>query len=389
MLRLIYLLRNLTRNPLRTALTGVAVALPITIFVLSAAVIDGIDRFLDNAAKQLRLAVTHKASIVNPLPAGYRRKIESLDPSRKRILSVIGTRYIGGRAVGDPRPMGTLAADHDTYLATFPENKLNEEEAAAWLRDRQAIVLGSATAAQFGWSVGQRISIQNTFPPYTVMEFHVVAISRNTADTITNICRRDYWEEELQKWMPGDELLSFLFVKCATAEDLAYFRSAIDAMFANTPDETKTQDEKSFMNEFITQQFNLPRNLSILAAVTIFVAVMAAMNTMSMNFRDRIHEFATLKSMGFGTRLVFTLIQSESVLLCTVGGALGAMIPYVAFTHTPLADITVPLIMHLTIEPRVCGISIAISLCIGVAAALWPAWLAARMKAVVALRDLG
>ena len=41
-----------------------AVALPIMIYVLSTAVIDGLHQYLDNAAKQLRLVVIHKASIV-------------------------------------------------------------------------------------------------------------------------------------------------------------------------------------------------------------------------------------------------------------------------------------------------------------------------------------
>ena len=47
-----------------------AVALPITIFVLSMAVVEGVEGFLDNAAKQLRLVVTQKSSIVNPIFSG-------------------------------------------------------------------------------------------------------------------------------------------------------------------------------------------------------------------------------------------------------------------------------------------------------------------------------
>src|SRR5947208_15321918 len=111
-------------------------------------------------------------------------------------------------------------------------------------------------------------------------------------------------------------MVAFYFVKCASKEDLDYYRTAIDKEFAQSPDETKTQDEKSFMNEFVTQQFNLPRNLMILASVTVFVAIMAAANTMSMNFRDRLNEFATLKSLGFSRSFAMMLIGSESLLLC-------------------------------------------------------------------------
>lgn len=388
MLRLVYLYRNLTRNPLRTLLTCAAVALPIMIYVLSMAVVDGLDRFLDNSAKQLRLVVINKSSFVHPLPGGYRSKIESLDPTHTRLVSVCAMQFIGGRVEDDPRPLSTLAVDADAFVATFPEYALTPEEIAAWNRDRQAIVVGSGTAVQFGWKVGDRITIRGSLPPYSLLEFHIIATSKHSRDPITNLCRRDYLQAELDKYDWLDEWISFFFVKCATQEDLDYFRVAIDDLFAHSPDATKTQDEKAFINDFITQVFDLPTNLTILAAVTVFVAIMAAANTMSMNFRDRSRELAVLKSIGFSRTLVFGLLQSESILLCVAGGAVGAAIPYVAFTHTALKEYTVPLIIHLQIEPSVCVKGVLISLVIGILAAAWPSWQVLRMKVVVALRTI-
>jgi len=383
-----YLYRNLVRNRLRTALTCAAVGLPITIYVLSMAVVDGVNRFLDNSARQLRLAVTHKTSIVNPLPAGHRAKIESLDRTGRRLVSVCGLRWIGGKIERDPRPLSTIAADKDTFHTTFPEFRLTPEEIAAWHRDRQAIVVGSATAAQFGWKVGDRITIHPSVPPFVPFEFHIISTAPNAEDPISNWFRMDYLEEKLREVRAPEGLVSFFFVKCASSEDLNHFRTAIDDLFAHSTDETKTQDEKSFMNEFITQQFDLPRNLTILAAVTVFVAVMAATNTMSMSFRDRINEVAILRSMGFGRWLVFGQIQAESMLLCLVGGLLGALGPYVAFTYTPLKDFTVPLIQYLEVRPAVCVNAVMISAAIGVLAALWPSFLAWRLRVVTALRNL-
>jgi putative ABC transport system permease protein len=388
MLRLIYLYRNLVRNRLRTLLTCAAVALPISIYVLSMAVVDGVERFLDNSAKQLRLAVTHKTSIINPLPEGYRKKIESLDPDHRRITSVCGMRWIGGKIERDPRPLSTVGVDMDTFATTFPDYRLTTEETAAWCRDRQAVIIGRSTAAQFGWKVGDRITIQPSVPPYTPMEFHVVSTAEHAEDPVTCVCRRDYLEEKLREAGFLQGLVSFYFVKCGAQADVDHFRIAIDQLFAHSPDETKTQDEKAFMSEFITQQFNLPRNLTILAVVTVFVAVMAATNTMSMSFRDRIGEIATLKSMGFGGAFVFTQIQAESLLLCAIGGAAGAWGPYFTFTYTRLKDFTVPLIQVLQVRPIVCVHALVISLGIGILAAVWPSWAALRLKVVAAMRSL-
>lgn len=387
-LRLTYLLRNLTRNLRRTLLTTAAVAIPILIYVLSTATIDGIERFLDNSAAQLRLAVTHKSSIVNPLPQGHRQRIEALDPSRTRITSVCGLRWIGGKLENDRRTLSTLAADADTFAATFPEYLRNPAQRERWFADRQALIVGRDTARQFGWAVGDRVTILPSAPPYSPMSFNIVATSDDSADTITNWFRRDYLEEELKNFGAPEGYVAFFYVKCATKADLEHYRREIDALFANTPDETHTQDEKAFMNQFITQQFDLPRNLTLLALVTVFVAVTAAANTMNMNFRDRISEFATLKSLGFGATLVFWLILAESLLLCGLGGLLGAGIPYVAFTYTPLSAVTLPLVQSINVAPLVCVQGLAAALGIGLLAGLSPARSAARLHVVAAFRAL-
>jgi putative ABC transport system permease protein len=387
-LQLIYAARNLLRNPIRTLLTCAAVGLPIVIFVLATAVIDGIGQFLENSSRQLRLAVTQRASVVNPLPAGYRAKIEALDPTRTHLLAVCGFRYLGGTIENDPRQLSTVAADPDSFAATFTEHLHTAAERDAWLRDRQALIVGRGTAQRFGWNVGDRVTIRPSVPPYTPMQFHVVSTAPDAADPITNFCRRDYVEEEIKRggWLP--DLVSFVFVKCATLADVDHYRTAIDQLFANTPDETLTQDEKSFMSQFITQQFDLPRNLSLLAAMTVVVAVLAATNTMSMNFRDRLSEYATLRAIGYPGPRILAIIQLESLCVCLVGGVLGALGPYLAFTATPLKDFTVPLIQHLEIRPLVCAYAVSIAALVGVLAAVWPSWLAVRLKVLDAFRML-
>lgn len=395
-LRFIYLSRNLTRNPLRTVLTCLAVALPIIIYVLSMSVVDGLQAFLDNSAKQLRLAITQKTSIINPLPAGHRAKIEALDPTHQRILAVCGLRYIGGQRPGEPVPLSTLAVDHDSFVAALPENNLTPEEIETWNKDRQALMVGRGTAEDMGWKVGDQVTIYPSIPPYVNIQFRVVSTLPNATDIITNWCRRDYMEEVLREAYPeadeNDERfnkVTFFFVRCASQADIDYYRQKIDEQFRGSPDETKTQDEKTFMSEFITQQFDLPKNLTILSALTVLVAVLAAANTMSMNFRDRINEIATLKSLGFGGGFAFALIQSESLLLCGMGGLIGSLGPYIAFNHTGLRNITLPVIQTLNIMPFTCMKAMGIAIAIGIFAAMWPGWLAFRMKVVSALRDLG
>ncbi|MEW6249338.1 MAG: ABC transporter permease, partial [Planctomycetota bacterium] len=294
----------------------------------------------------------------------------------------------GGRIENDPRPLSVLAADVDTFAAALPEHLRTAAEREAWQRDRRALIVGRGTAARFGWAVGDHVTIRASVPPYTPMKFVVISTAPAAPDPIPCFCRRDYLEEEVRRTGWNEGLLQFYFVKCASQPDLEHLRGEIDALFANSPDETMTQDEKAFMNQFITQQFNLPRNLTMLAALTIVVAVLAATNTMGLNFRDRFSEYATLRAMGFGGAVIFGLIQAESLLLCGAGGLAGALAPYIAFTHTPLKDYAVPLIQRLEIHPVVCAYAIGIAAGIGLLAAAWPAWSAARLKVAEAFRIL-
>ncbi|MCK6458186.1 MAG: ABC transporter permease [Phycisphaerae bacterium] len=393
-LGLTYVLRNLTRNRLRTFLTCAAVGLPITIYVLSTAVIDGIDDFMNSAAQQLRLVVANNSSVIYPLPSGYRAKIESLDPSGTRILSVCGMRWIGGQLENDPRPLTTLAADVDSFVETFPDQQLTPKEEEQWRRDRQSILIGPSTAANFGLRPGDRVNIRSSLPPYLLLEFHVVATaSRPGRDPVTNYCRLDYLEESIlasgsaEGW-DATGWVSFFYVRCATKADLDHYRTAIDSFFAASIDPTKTEDEKAFLNEFISQFFDMPRNLDRLAAITIVVAVIAAANTMNMNLRDRRSEIAILRSIGYPARHIFGLIQVESLVMCLIGGFIGAAVPFVGFGYTPLGDISVPLIQHLDIRLATCARAQSMALIVGLSAAVWPAWSAARMTVVAALRNL-
>ncbi|MCK6484465.1 MAG: hypothetical protein HUU22_08895 [Phycisphaerae bacterium] len=387
-LRLIYLYHNLSRNKLRTALTAAAVALPLMIYVLSTAVVRGIEAYLDNSVKQLRLAVQHKGSLIYYLPAGYRARIRALDPEGNRLLSICGLRWIGGQVPGQRRPLSALAADHETFPQTFPDYEMTPEQLHQWMTDRQAIIVGRDTAAHFGWKVGDRITIRPSLPPYSLMEFHVVSTADKATDTLTLFFRMDYLQEELKKYPELEGRVGFYFIKCATGADLKEFREKIDAEFAGSLDETRTVDEKTFMNEFISQQFNLPRTLTILSGITVLVAMLAAANTMGMNFRDRLNELASLKAIGFGSGFSVFLIQLESLAICALGGLAGAAAPYVAFTFTPLKNFSIPVIQTLNIEPRVCVEALIVAAAIGATAGAWPAWMAAKLKVVHALRAL-
>ncbi|MCZ6699395.1 MAG: hypothetical protein O7D94_10735, partial [Planctomycetota bacterium] len=142
------LMQNLRRNPLRTALTAIAFALPMAIFVAAISFVVALKEIGEANAKELRLAVHDKTTLTNGLPERKRREIEALDPDRERLRAVCGMRWFGGRVPDEQNTLTSLAADVDTFPIVYSDAGMTETDVAAWERERRACVVGGALAEQ-------------------------------------------------------------------------------------------------------------------------------------------------------------------------------------------------------------------------------------------------
>src|SRR5262245_28585215 len=127
------LMQNLRRNPLRSALTAIAFALPMAVFVAAISMVVAMVRIQIAIEKELRLAVHHKTTIINMLPGGTRQKIEGMDPERKRLRAVCGMRWFGGRIPNTQTVIQSLAADADTFPVVYSDADMKPDDTNAWL----------------------------------------------------------------------------------------------------------------------------------------------------------------------------------------------------------------------------------------------------------------
>ena len=98
---------------------------------------------------------------------------------------------------------------------------------------------------------------------------------------------------------------------------------SIDRLFANSPDETKTQPEKEFAIGFAKQIGDIGALVSRILAAVFFTIVILTGNTMAQSLRERIPELAILKTLGFSDARVTGLVLAEAALLLLIGGAAG------------------------------------------------------------------
>ena len=83
---------------------------------------------------------------------------------------------------------------------------------------------------------------------------------------------------------------------------------AVDATFANSPAETKTETEKAFQLGFITMLGNIQVVIYAVGTAIVIAIMLVSMNTMMMAARERTREIAVLKALGFTDRAVLGLV---------------------------------------------------------------------------------
>lgn len=383
------LMQNLRRNPLRSALTAAAFALPMAVFVAAISLVVALARAGQDAEKQLRLGVHHKTTIINMLPHGLRRKIEALDPDRKRLTAVCGMRWFGGRVPNTPNTIVSMSADVDTFPLVYSEVAMTSEELQQWQRERRAAAVGAGLAEQYGWKRGDRIVLESSIPPYNQLELYITKIMLSPGQANVLYLRRDYLEEALKKeGIGGESMVNIFWVKCTSAEALRSLQQEIDALFANTPDETRSEDENAFVANFTQALGNIPGLMKGMALVVVFVIALVAGNTMMMSFRERIRELAVFKAIGFQAGRVFFIVLAESVMLAVIGAAAGVLPTAAALTLFPIRKLNLGPITMLEISPVAVAASLAIALVVGLVAGLWPAYQALRLRTVNALRKV-
>src|SRR5262249_47079575 len=132
---------------------------------------------------------------------------------------------------------------------------------------------------------------------------------------------------------------------------------AIDARFANSHDETSTQDADSFNKSFAAQQGNIGLVINLVVGAA-FVAILLIVGTTNgLAIREHTKETGVLKTLGFPGGRILGMVLLESVLLAMIGGAIGIGIAALAIALLS----RLPGLAALTLDLKVVGMAAAIA----------------------------
>jgi ABC-type antimicrobial peptide transport system permease subunit len=142
-------------------------------------------------------------------------------------------------------------------------------------------------------------------------------------------------------------------------------------------------------SEFAQHTPDIQTLQSVAGAVSmigVLAGALGTMNTMLMSVHERTREIGTLRALGWRKRRVLGLILAEGLVLSLMGGllgvAIGAGLAYLLGRVPELAGVVA--IESISSQAVLSGLLVALGL--GLLGALYPAWRAARMHPIDALR---
>jgi putative ABC transport system permease protein len=377
--------RSTYRHPLRTALTVLGMAVAVMAFCLLRTVVaawySGVD-----LSSPLRLVTRSSVSLLFPLPLSYLSKIQAIPGIRN-----VGYAYwFEGIYVDKKNFFPQFAMSLPGYLEMYPEFIFTPEQKLAFIKDRRGAAAGRKLARRFGWKIGDNIVLTGTYfqGEYRLVLRAIYDGRDPNTDETQFFFHWDYVNETMKKSAPQmADQVGWYLVQVERPDLAPVVSQEIDAAFKNSLAETLTETEAAFNLSFVEMTSSILLAIRVVSWVVIGVILVVLANTMAMNARERLGEYAVLKTLGFRPRHLAGLIVGESLLLSLVGGVLGlifsfplvGLFPKEVEQYFPGLFVTRPTMI----------VGLAAALAVGVLAAIVPAWRAARVGIAEALRRIG
>jgi putative ABC transport system permease protein len=200
---------------------------------------------------------------------------------------------------------------------------------------------------------------------------------------------------------------SGIIMPIETLRDLTNDPDAITYIFAKANDDPKTvaqniekeledfHKEKVFVaytTEQLIEQINsvfgiLSFVLVGIAGISLVVAGFGILNTMLMSVVERTREIGIMKAIGATNHIVLSMFLVESAIVGIIGGAVGVIVGYaLSFTLSNIAVNFLGIKLLISIDPFLIAFVLGFAAFVGILSGTYPAYRAAKLDPVEALR---
>jgi putative ABC transport system permease protein len=370
---------GLWRKRVRTVLTMLSIVVAFLLFGL----LQGLNQGMNTVFRSLnaeRLYVQSRLNMNDGLPLAYLEKIRSVPGVR----AVTHWSYFGGFYQSARNGLPVFAIDAATQFIVYPKIKIPQGQIDALTRTRTGAIIGTDIAAKYGWKIGDKVPLRTSIwtnrqgsDVYPVDVVGIMDISAYNAGSFPAFYVNYEYLDEARAFGTGGVL--FFVVSVADPRRGSEIAAAIDALFANSAYETTTQTEQVFAQSQMKQVGDINLIANSIVGAALFTLLFLTGNTMMQSVRERIPEFAVLKTLGFSDRAILALIFSEAFVLCVLAALIGLGLARIAFSL--ISSVLGPL----SLPPDVIEMGLGLAALLALVSGSLPAWRSTRINIVDAL----
>ncbi|HZQ09743.1 MAG TPA: ABC transporter permease [Anaerolineae bacterium] len=369
------ILRNMGRRKLRTGLTVMGIVIGILALTVMGSMTEYFAGLLDNAEKLVgtNIIITPKSDdFTSVLSVGDQRRIERTPGVQQAIPLVNDTlEELSGVSFGGFDSVLAVPPEQSTLV--FPSATLKK---GRWLErgDDYAAVIGIKLAEKKNLDLGGELT-------YRDKKFTVVGILNETHTTPDNAAVMPL--DTVRRAMKSPDLVVAYYVvpqDPAQADRVALeLKNALGDVNVQTPKQAIDQARQALAI------FNVI--LVSGAVLAVFVGGLAVINTMIMSVNERRHEIGLKKAIGASDGEIIFEYLLEAAAIGLLGGLLGLALGWgVATLLNAAASSALGGTNIFLVTPRLAAIALGFAIGLGMIAGLYPAWNAARLDPVKALR---
>jgi putative ABC transport system permease protein len=309
---------GLWRKPTRTIFTFLSIVVAFILFGILSAIDGGMAHQLEVARLDRLLVDTRFGT---NLPLAYLDQIARIPG-----VTVVAPRQILVGYYRDPKtPFGIIMTDR-RFFSVRPELNATKEQIDSLLKTRTGALITVFSARRFGWKVGDKVPvISNTITKdgSHTWTFDIVGIIDDVdrpGKARYFIGNYDYMDQER---VSQKGTVDRILVRIKDPDRATQISRAIDRLFANSSAPTRTGSEKSERQSDIRSIGDIGFFTRAVVAAVLFMLLFLTGNTMMQSVRERVPEFAVLKTLGYSDNGVLALVLAESVILCLLAAIAG------------------------------------------------------------------
>jgi putative ABC transport system permease protein len=257
------------------------------------------------------------------LPIGLLSTVQSF-PGVRSVIAYAGEGMLYG---AHRHPLGVAGLSSNPFLEmsdAVGSGELPRAQARAWLADPMGALVSAKAARQYGWRVGQSITL-HTLPGTAPQDLtvHVDGVIANhggmSYSSDVNLHLRSF-----RHWAHTD-LVGYLFLRVRQAQQADTVARAIDLRFANSATPVHTQSFKALLQGTFERLANVNTLTSVVIVASLFGLFLICFNTEIHSVSERLGEFALLKAIGFAPPRLLSLVLLEGLLAIVPAAAAGIL----------------------------------------------------------------